>query len=237
MAKQIAKQVGLMATFMPKPYTEAWGSGAHCNMSLTAVDGGQNLFRDPEDRRGRGWSKTAYGFVAGILRHAPALAAICTPTVNSYKRLQPRLADGTVSWAPTWAAYGDNNRSCLLRLPRNRPAIENRGVDSAANPYLAAAFLLAAGLEGVAEGLDPGDPVEDLTYDWSASGPSGGDVTATRLPRNLLEAIEAFDADPLTHQVFPPEFVRAYVDMKVAEWDAYHARVSEWERETYLTMF
>ena len=237
MAKQIAKQVGLMATFMPKPYTEAWGSGAHCNMSLTAVDGGQNLFRDPEDRRGRGWSKTAYGFTAGILRHAPALAAICTPTVNSYKRLQPRLADGTVSWAPTWAAYGDNNRSCLLRLPRNRPAIENRGVDSAANPYLAAAFLLAAGLEGVAEGLDPGDPVEDLTYDWSASGPAGGDVTATRLPRNLLEAIEAFDADPLTRRVFPPEFVRAYVDMKVAEWDAYHTRVSEWERETYLTMF
>jgi glutamine synthetase len=237
MAKQIAKQVGLMATFMPKPYTEAWGSGAHCNMSLTAVEGGQNLFRDPEDRRGRGWSKTAYGFTAGILRHAPALAAICTPTVNSYKRLQPRLSDGTVSWAPTWATYGDNNRSCLLRLPRNRPAIENRGVDSAANPYLAAAFLLAAGLEGVAEGLDPGDPVEDLTYDWSSSGPSGGDVTAARLPRNLLEAIESFDADPLTHQVFPPEFVQAYVDMKVAEWDAYHARVSEWERETYLTMF
>jgi glutamine synthetase len=237
MAKQIAKQAGLMATFMPKPYTEAWGSGAHCNMSLTAVEGGQNLFRDPEDRRGRGWSKTAYSFTAGILRHAPALAAICTPTVNSYKRLQPRLADGTVSWAPTWAAYGDNNRSCLLRLPRNRPAIENRGVDSAANPYLAAAFLLAAGLEGVADGLDPGDPVEDLTYDWSSSGPSGGDVTATRLPRNLLEAIEAFDADPLSHQVFPPEFVRAYVDMKVAEWDAYHARVSDWERETYLTMF
>jgi len=80
MAKQIAKQVGLMVTFMPKPYTEAWGSGAHFNMSLTDVESGQNLFRDPEDRRGRGWSKTAYGFTAGIMRHAPALAAICTPT-------------------------------------------------------------------------------------------------------------------------------------------------------------
>ncbi len=182
MAKQIAKQVGLMVTFMPKPYTEAWGSGAHFNMSLTEVESGQNLFRDPEDSRGRGWSKVAYGFAAGIMRHAPALAAICTPTVNSYKRLQPRLSDGTVSWAPIWAAYGDNNRSCMLRLPRNRPAIENRGVDSAANPYLAAAFLLAAGLEGVAEGLDPGDPVEDLTYDWSKTGPSGGDVQATAPP-------------------------------------------------------
>ena len=126
MAKQIAKQCGLMVTFMPKPYTDAWGSGAHFNMSLTDPESGQNLFRDPEDHRGRGWSKTAYSFAAGIMRHAPALAAICTPTVNSYKRLQPRLSDGTVSWAPTWAAYGDNNRSCMLRLPRNRPAIENR---------------------------------------------------------------------------------------------------------------
>ncbi|HEX3793017.1 MAG TPA: hypothetical protein VHV57_00810 [Acidimicrobiales bacterium] len=237
MAKQIAKQVGLMVTFMPKPYTDAWGSGAHFNMSLTDVDSGNNLFRDPDDARGRGWSKTAYGFTAGIMRHAPALAAICTPTVNSYKRLQPRLSDGTVSWAPTWAAYGDNNRSCMLRLPRNRPAIENRAVDSAANPYLAAAFLLAAGLEGVAEGLDPGDPIEDLTYDWTVSGPHSGDVQAKRLPRNLLEAIEAFDTDPLTRTVFHSEFVSAYTAMKVEEWEAYHSRVSEWERETYLTMF
>jgi glutamine synthetase len=237
MAKQVAKEVGLMATFMPKPYTEAWGSGWHFNMSLADASTGENLFRDAEDPCRRGWSKTAYGFVAGILRHAPALAAICTPTVNSFKRLQPRLTDGTVSWAPVWAAYGDNNRSCMLRLPRNRPCVENRGVDSAANPYLAAAFLLAAGLEGVAEGLDPGDPVEELTYDWSASGPSGGDLVATRLPRTLLEAIEAFAADPLTREVFPSQFVSAYVDMKLAEWDGYHSQVGEWERSTYLTMF
>jgi glutamine synthetase len=234
MAKQVAKQAGLFVTFMPKPYTEAWGSGAHFNMSLVDAHSGENLFRDAEDRRGRGWSKTAYGFVAGILRHAPALAAICTPTVNSYKRLQPRLADGTVSWAPTWAAYGDNNRSCLLRLPRNRPAVENRGVDSAANAYLTAAFLLAAGMEGVTEVLDPGEPVEDLVYDWGSQGSQPG---AVHLPRNLLEAIEAFDADPLTRQVFPQQFVDAYVEMKVREWDTYHAQVTDWERRTYLEMF
>jgi glutamine synthetase len=237
MAKQIAKRAGLMATFMPKPYTEAWGSGAHFNMSLAEVETGENLFRDADDARGRGWSKLAYSFVAGILRHAPALAAICNPTVNSYKRLQPRLADGTVSWAPVWAAYGDNNRSCLLRLPKNRPCVENRGVDSAANAYLSAAFLLAAGLEGVADNLDPGDPVEDLIYDWSKSGPSAADVTATRLPRNLLEAIEAFDRDPLTRTVFPAEFVSAYVDMKLEEWNSYHGQVTEWERTMYLTRF
>jgi glutamine synthetase len=237
MAKQIAKNVGLMATFMPKPYTQAWGSGAHFNMSLADVETGENLFRDSDDAKGRGWSKTAYGFVAGVLRHAPALAAICTPTVNSYKRLQPRLADGTVSWAPVWAAYGDNNRSCMLRLPRNRPCVENRAVDSAANTHLAAAFLLAAGLEGVADNLDPGDPVEDLIYDWSKSGPASGDLKAVRLPRNLLEAVEAFDADPLTRKVFPSQFVSAYVDMKADEWNAYHSQVSEWERATYLTRF
>ena len=237
MVKQVAKNAGLLATLMPKPYTEAWGSGAHFNMSLTDIETGENLFRVADDAKGRGWSKTAYGFVAGILRHAPALAAVCTPTVNSYKRLQPRLADGTVSWAPVWAAYGDNNRSCMLRLPRNRPCVENRCVDSTANPYLAAAFLLAAGLEGVADGLDPGDPVEDMTYDWTRSGPASGDLKAVRLPRNLLEAIEAFDADPLTRRVFPPQFVSAYVDMKVDEWNAYHTQVGEWERATYLTMF
>jgi glutamine synthetase len=240
MVKQVAKEVGLLATFMPKPYTEAWGSGAHFNMSLADVESGENLFRDAEDARGRGWSKVAYSFVAGIIRHAPALSAICTPTVNSFKRLQPRLADGTVSWAPVWAAYGDNNRSCMLRLPRNRPCVENRGVDSAANPYLAAAFLLAAGLEGIAERLDPGDPVEEMTYDWASTSPAAAgtiDLRATRLPRNLLEAIEAFAVDPLTAKVFPPQFVSAYVDMKVDEWNRYHGQVSEWERSTYLTMF
>jgi glutamine synthetase len=237
MVKQVAKETGLFATFMPKPYTAAWGSGAHFNMSLADVETGQNVFRDPDDSRGRGWSKTAYGFVAGILKHSQALAAICTPTVNSYKRLTPRLTDGTVSWAPTWAAYGDNNRSCMLRLPRNRPAVENRAVDAAANPYLAGAFLLAAGLEGVAQGLDPGDPVDDMIYDWQREGPSGGDVAATRLPRTLLEAIEAFEADPLTHTVFPAPFVSAYVEMKRLEWDEYHAQVTDWERKKYLELF
>jgi glutamine synthetase len=237
MAKQVAKEAGLFVTFMPKPYTGAWGSGAHYNMSLADAATGQNLFRDPDDPSGRGWSKAAYGFVAGVLRHSAALAAICTPTVNSYKRLTPRLADGTVSWAPVWAAYGDNNRSCMLRLPRNRPCIENRGVDAAANPYLAAAFLFAAGLEGVKEGLDPGDPVDDMIYDWQGDGPRGGDVSATRLPRTLLEAIEAFEADPLTHSVFPSQFVEAYVGMKRAEWDEYHAQVTDWERQKYLELF
>ncbi len=229
MAKQVAKDAGLLATFMPKPYTSSWGSGAHFNMSLADLESGNNLFRDAEDPRGKGWSKKAYGFVAGILRHAPALSAICTPTVNSYKRLQPRLADGTVSWAPVYPTYGDNNRSCMLRLPHNRPAVENRVVDAAANPYLAAAFLLAAGLEGIREGLDPGEPVGELTYDWSTS-----EAPTKRLPRTLLEAVEAFEADPLTRAVFSEQFVSSYAAMKLDEWNSYHGIVSDWERTTYL---
>ncbi|HEY2428722.1 MAG TPA: hypothetical protein VGI06_07320 [Acidimicrobiales bacterium] len=230
MVKQVAKQVGLIATFMPKPYTSAWGSGHHFNMSLEDAETGINLFRDADDARRRGWSKVAYGFVAGIIRHARAIAALATPTVNSYKRLVPRLADGSVSWAPVFAAYGDNNRSCMLRLPRNRPAIENRGVDSAANTYLTAAIMLAAGLEGVRLGLDPGEPVDELTYDWGSSG-------GVRLPRTLLEAVDAFRDDPLVHEVFPAEFVTAYAEMKEAEWDDYHREVSDLERSKYLLAF
>jgi glutamine synthetase len=229
MAKQIAKQNDLAVTFMPKPYTEAWGSGHHFNMSLFDIESGQNLFRDEDGPRG--WSKTCYSFLAGILKHSAAIAAIATPTVNSYKRMVPRLSDGCISWAPVWAAYGDNNRSCMLRLPHNRPAIENRAVDSAANTYLASAFMLAAGLEGMADGLDPGEPIEDMTYDWSKRS------DGVRLPRNLLEAIDAFEADSLTHEVFSPQFVSAYVEMKNDEWQLYHSQVSEWEREHYLSLF
>ncbi|MFN0030197.1 MAG: glutamine synthetase family protein [Acidimicrobiales bacterium] len=229
LAKQVAKQNGLAVTFMPKPYTEGWGSGNHFNMSLESLDNGANLFRDHGATTG--WSKLTYGFIAGVMRHARAIAAVATPTVNSYKRLQPRLSDGTISWAPIWAAYGDNNRSCMLRLPRNRPALENRAVDSSSNTYLAAAFILAAGLEGIAEGLDPGDPVERATYDWSTK------TDAVRLPRNLLEAIDAFEADPLTHEVFPATFVKEYAELKNNEWNEYHAQVSEWERAKYLNLF
>ncbi|GAC1544137.1 MAG: type III glutamate--ammonia ligase [Acidimicrobiales bacterium] len=232
MVKQVAKEAGLLATFMPKPYTEAWGSGHHFNMSLEETDTATNVFRDADDVRGKGWSKTAYAFVAGIIRHARAIAAVANPTVNSYKRLTPRLPDGSVSWAPIYAAYGDNNRSCMLRLPRNRPAIENRGVDSAANTYLTGAIMLAAGMEGIRLGLDPGEPIEALGYDSVAVGDGG-----VRLPRTLLEAVDAFREDPLVHEVFPAQFVSAYAEMKQGEWDEYHSQVSEWERAKYLLAF
>lgn len=216
--RQAAKECGLLATFMPKPFADAWGSGAHFNMSLEDTDG-TNLFRDAN-----GWSKEAYQFVGGVLAHARSLTALANPTANSYRRLVDRLADGEVSWAPTKISYGFNNRSCMLRLPANRPAVENRAVDSAANTYLAAAYMLAAGLDGIRRGLDPGEARDDLGYL----------ADLDRLPRTLLEAVEAFEADPLTAEVFHPAFVRDYAEMKRAEWEHDHREVTPAQRDAYL---
>ena len=226
MLPALAQKVDATVSFMPRPETRSWGSGAHMNMSLVSTTTGDNVFVEPDGS----WSKTAMSFAAGVLRHAPALSALTCPTVNSYKRLTPKLADGSVSWAPVWARYGTNNRSCMLRLPGNRPAIENRSVDMMANMYLASAFTLAAGLEGIELGLDPGEPVTDDASDWEA--PAGG--AGERLPRTLLEAIDAFAADPLVATTFPAGFVRDYLAMKVDEWNGYHSVVTQWEVDRYL---
>ncbi len=227
MARQVAKQLGLQVTFMPKPYTESWGSGAHFNMSLEDIATGNNAFRVSTDRDGPVWTSVARQFAAGILRHGRAIAAVATPTVNSYKRLTKRLTDGTVSWAPVSLTYGYNNRSCMLRFPANRPCIEDRAVDIAVNPYLAAAFLLRAGLEGISAGLELGEPMETSAYEKGGEG-------MPRLPRTLLEAVDAFRDDPLTEEVFPKPFISEYVAKCEREWDGYHGTVSQWEREYYL---
>lgn len=221
MARQVAKEMGLYVTFMPKPFENVWGSGAHFNMGLYSTETNESVFRD----RDKNWTKEAYSFAAGIMHHAPALAAICNPLVNSYKRLVPRLVDGSPSWAPIRIIHGPNNRTCMLRFPENRPVIENRSIDSAANVYLAGAFMLAAGLRGIREGLDAGPSANYSAYDKSE---------IPRLPRNLLEAIEAFERDPLTYEVFSEGFIRDYVDTKRGEWEDAHLQVSDWEREKYL---
>lgn len=221
MARQAAKECGLLTTFMPKPFADAWGSGAHFNMSLEDLEG-NNVFR--EQNGDHGWSKTTYQFIAGVLAHAPALTALANPIPNSYRRLVPRLADGEVSWAPTKISYGFNNRSCMLRLPANRPAVENRAVDSAANTYLVAAYMLAAGLDGIRRGLDPGEARDDLAF--MADVPD--------LPRTLVHAIDAFEEDPLTQEVFHPAFVSDYTEMKIREWERGHLEVTDSERAAYL---
>lgn len=224
MAHQVAKEMGLLVSFMPKPYANVWGNGAHFNMGLvSATDPEQSIFRDKD----KNWTKEAYAFTAGILKHAPAITAITNPTVNSYKRLVPKLVDGSPSWAPIKIAHGHNNRTCMIRMPENRPAIENRSVDTSANVYLAGAFMLAAGLEGIREGLDAGESADFSTYERD-------DIA--RLPRTLTEALDEFEKDPLTYEVFSKGFVRDYVDTKRAEWEESNAQVTDWEREKYLLL-
>ena len=222
MVRQAAKECGLLATFMPKPFADLWGSGAHFNMSLADAQTGDNIFRDATDSTQ--WTKETYHFIGGVLAHAPALTALANPTTNSYRRLVPRLADGQISWAPTKISYGYNNRSCMLRLPANRPAIENRAVDSAANTYLTAAYMLAAGLDGIRRGIEPGDARDDLSY--------MADVDS--LPRSLRESVDAFVADPLTAEVFHPAFIREYAEMKYGEWETANLEVTDRERSAYL---
>ncbi len=151
MAKHYAKEQGLIATMMPKPFADKTGTGAHFNMSLRDLKTGQNLFAcaPGDDPRGLGLTETGYHFIGGILKHGRALCAAFAPTVNSYKRLVRQGGMSYFSWAPVFNSYGSNNRTNSVRVPMGGGRCESRNADGAVNPYLAATLALAAGLEGV----------------------------------------------------------------------------------------
>ncbi len=234
MVGEIARKHGLFASWMPKPFADRTGSGAHYNMSLADADG-TNLFESSDDAHGCGLSRLGYQFIAGVLRHAPAICAVIAPTVNSYKRLVKQGSMSGLTWAPIFACYGDNNRTNMLRIPRGGGRVECRAADSANNPYLGAALMLAAGLEGIREGLDPGAPNRDNLY--RLSEPDLIERGITWLPRSLGEAIDAIEADPLVHSVFGTAMYDSFVSEKKLEWDSYNAHVSSWESERYLRFF
>ena len=241
MAKHVARSIGCFASFMPKPFVDSFASGAHLNMSLADVDSGENLFAAAERNgtvqpgRDPGYTDLAYAFTAGLLRHADAITAVACPTVNSYKRLLPHGFMREITWAPVYAAYGENNRTLMCRLPVNRRAVELRTSDSAVNFYLVTAFALAAGLEGIREQLDPGNPVNEDTYVIMEDEARRDSLQ--RLPRTLGDAVDAFEADELARDVFGPEFHRTFVRYKRGEWDTYNTIVTEWEREQYLRLW
>jgi glutamine synthetase len=239
MAKEVARSHGYEATFMAKPWSERTGGGAHFNMSLGAIDGGANLFApgegEAEDRYGCGISELGYRFLAGVLAHAPAIVAVTCPTVNSYKRLIRRGAMSGSTWAPVFISYGRNNRTHMMRVPTKSPRVESRAVDASVNAYLGAALVLAAGLEGVGREQDPGPPIDRDMY--VQSDEQIAELGVQLLPRTLGEAIDAFEADPLTREVFGNELYRAYIDYKRAEWEDFHNTVSQWEWERYLTFY
>lgn len=237
MAKEFAKQEGLLATMMPKPFADKTGNGAHFNMSLYDLKTGGNVFAcDPkDDPRGLGLTETGYQFIGGILKHGPALCAAFAPTVNSYKRLVRQGAMSYFTWAPVFNSYGSNNRTNSVRVPSGGGRCESRNADGAVNPYLAATLALAAGLEGIREGIDPGDPNEDNLYTISESEREARGIQF--LPQNLQEAIACFQADPIAETALGSGLRDEFVKYKTEEWQAYHLSVSEWEVERYSHLF
>ncbi|MHB1333112.1 MAG: type III glutamate--ammonia ligase [Sulfuriferula sp.] len=237
MAKHYAKEEGLIATMMPKPFADKTGTGAHFNMSLYDLETGQNLFAcDPkDDPRGIGLTPLGYHFIAGILKHGRALCAVFAPTVNSYKRLVRRGAMNYFSWAPVFNSYGSNNRTNSVRVPAGGGRCESRNADGSVNPYLAATLVLAAGLEGVREAMNPGEPNEDNLY--AISDEERGARGIEFLPQTLQEAVAAFADDPLVEQVLGKELRDEFINYKTSEWETYHLSVSAWETKRYSQMF
>lgn len=235
MAHEIARKHGGFATFMPKPFVDRAGSGAHFNMSLANINTGENLFSDTSDPRGCNLSKLGYQFLAGVLKHLPAICAVVAPTVNSYKRLVLKGSMSGFTWAPVWACYGNNNRTNTLRIPMGGGRVELRATDSACNPYLGAALVLMAGLEGIEQQLDPGEPHGENMYLKSEEELRAMGIT--HLPKTLLEAIDAFDADPLSAAAFGPAMKQAWLDFKRDEWASYINHVSDWEKSRYLKFY
>ncbi len=235
MAGQIAAKHGMFASFMPKPLGNRTGSGAHYNMSLASAESGANLFVDANDPRGCGLSLLGYQFIAGVLRHAKAICAVIAPTVNSYKRL---IAQGSMSgftWAPIFMCYGNNNRTNMLRIPMAGGRVECRAADISCNLYLGAAMILAAGIEGIVEKRDPGEPNTENMYLIEPSELQRRGIE--RLPQTLAEAIGEFEKDPLSRQVMGDKMYRAFIAYKKEEWRRYHTHVSDWELKEYLRFF
>ena len=233
--KEVAKKHGMFVTFMPKPSIGDWRSGAHINHSIQEIDNpGVNIF---EDGKG-GWSDPANNVLGGLLRHGGALTAITCSTVNSYKGLVakvPGFEGGVFTWAPTHATYGANNRSAMLRLPQSRFAIENRATDMCMNAYLGLAMTTAASIEGLRKNLEPGPP---LNRDLYLMTPEELDKAGIqRLPRNLFEAIEIFDQDPLAKEVLGPVMHNSFSQYKHDEWERFSVAITDWEVSEYLRFF
>jgi glutamine synthetase len=237
MAKHYAAEEELLATFMPKPFADKTGNGAHFNMSLADITTGANLFEcDPKkDPRGLGISPLCYQFIAGILKHGPALCAAFAPTVNSYKRLVRRGLMSYYSWAPVFNSYGRNNRTNSVRVPMGGGRCESRNADASCNPYLAATLVLAAGLEGIRENLDPGLAQEENLYELTPAELAARGIS--ELPRTLDEAVKAFAADPFTGEILGKGLRDEFIHYKSEEWREYHQSVSQWEINRYARLF
>lgn len=224
MARSIAEKHGLRATFMPKPFIELTGSGCHMHTSLW--NGDENLFADEDGELGV--SDLCYNFIGGLIHSADAMCAFTNPTVNSYKRINaPRTISGA-TWAPNTVTYTGNNRTHMIRIP-DGGRLELRLPDGAANPYLAPAAMLAAGVDGIQNQRDPGKRLDINMYT------DGHKVRgAKKLPLNLLDAIRALEKSSVLRNALGPQLIDGYIKLKNEEWNAYSRHLTQWERDNTL---
>lgn len=226
--KIIAQKHGLHATFMPKPLRDEAGTGMHLNMSL--LRGDIDAFADPKDPLGL--SRDAYWFMGGIIKHIRGMTAIFNPLVNSYKRLTPG------NEAPAYIMWSRRNRSPLIRIPAPQGGstlVELLSPDPTCNPYLALTVLLAAGLEGIAQHIDP--PAE---FPRNIAAMTSQEIAAARLerlPESLGDALDAMEADPLIRETLGEHIFTRYLQVKRSEWAEYSRQVHDWERERYLALY
>jgi glutamine synthetase len=226
--KTIARKHGLHATFMPKPLFGLAGSGMHCNLSL--FDNGKNAFYD--EKADLELSDVARQFIAGIIKHATAFTAVTNPTVNSYKRLVPGYE------APCYVAWSTSNRSPLIRIPSSRglgTRVEVRSVDPSANPYLALAVLLKAGLEGIKNKMAPPTPLDRNIYAMDREERLAEGITD--LPASLAHALEELKSDEVIISALGDHIFEHFIEAKEIEWDMFRTQVHPWEREQYMKMF
>ncbi|AZT89708.1 type I glutamate--ammonia ligase [Caldicellulosiruptor changbaiensis] len=228
--KTIAQRHGLHATFMPKPIFGINGSGMHTNMSLARVSDGKNAFLDPNDKLQL--SKEAYYFIGGLMKHAREFALVTNPLVNSYKRLVPGYE------APVYIAWSPRNRSPLIRVPAKRgqaTRVELRCPDPSANPYLAFAAVLAAGLDGIKNKIEPPEPIEENIFIMSDEERAKRGIGS--LPGSLEEAIKEFENSQLMRETLGDHIFEKYLEAKKLEWDDYRTKVHQWEIDSYLTKY
>ena len=226
--KTIALKHNLHVTFMPKPVFGINGSGMHTHISL--FKNGKNVFYDPKGKYEL--SKEALYFIGGLLRHAKGFTAITNPLVNSYKRLTPGYE------APVYIAWSERNRSPLVRVPASRGVgarAELRSPDPSCNPYLAFAVILKAGIDGIKNKIDPGEPVSQNIYTMSKEEKKS--LGIENLPYTLKEALLELDKDEVIKSALTTHILENYVDAKREEWETYRMQVHQWELDKYLTIY
>lgn len=227
--KTIAKNYGLHATFMPKPLSGINGSGMHLNMSLFSQDG-KNAFYDENDKDQL--SQTAYHFLGGLMKHARSFTAICDPIVNSYKRLVPPYE------APVYVAWSTSNRSPLVRIPNDRgmgTRLELRSADPSANPYLAIASVLEAGLDGLRNDLPPVHNIDENIYQMSLAERQEKGIV--NLPDTLHNALKDLATDDVIKGSMGEHLYKSFMEAKTREYDSYRQHVSDWERHQYMEQY